>query len=107
MRKRTAGCLGALLGAVTVVWVEVHFINTDMKRMDAIEARALARALEEGPSQADYDARCAGEKRNFDQTRKLECERMEYYMQRARERRASKEREAAPGASSTGPRRPG
>lgn len=94
-RHLGAGCLGVLLGGATVIGLEVRWIKADMERMDQIERNALARALEEGPSQAEYDEYCAGEKRNIDATRQAACARMEFYMIRARERRAAEEKQAA------------
>jgi hypothetical protein len=88
-RHLGAGCLGILLGAGTVIWLEVRWIKADMERWDEIERNALARALEEGPSQAEFDDYCGGEKRNLDATRQADCARMEFYMNRARERRAA------------------
>jgi hypothetical protein len=94
-RYLRAGCLGILLGAATVIWVEVRWVKAGMERMDKIQSNALARALNEGPSQAEFDHYCAGEKRNLDATRQSACSRMEFYMNRARERRAAEAAEAA------------
>ena len=94
-RHLGAGCLGVLLGGATVIGLEVRWIKADMERMDQIKRNALARALEEGPSQAEYDEYCAGEKRNIDATRQAACARMEFYMIKARERRAAEAKQAA------------
>jgi hypothetical protein len=93
-----AGCAGLLLGIVTVLGVEVHWINKDMQRMDEIRDAALVRALEEGPSQLDYDRMCGVGKKDRVEKRKLACERMEFLMQRAKERREAESAREAPGA---------
>jgi hypothetical protein len=94
-RHLGAGCLGVLLGVATVVWFEVRWIKADMEHIDQIKRNALARALYEGPSQAEFDQYCAGEKRNLDAARRSACARMEFYMNKARERRAAEAKRAA------------
>jgi hypothetical protein len=93
-RHLGAGCLGFLLGVVTVIGLEVRWIKAEMEHTDQIKRNALARALEEGPSQAEFDHYCAGEKRNLDATRQSACARMEFYMNKARERRAAEAKQA-------------
>jgi hypothetical protein len=88
-----AGCAGLLLGMVVVLGGEVFWISKDMQRMDEIRNAALVRALEEGPSQLDYDRLCGDGKKDRDEKRKLACTRMEFLMKRAKERHKAEPRQ--------------
>ena len=96
-RQVGAGCAGFLLGIVAVLGVEARWIRKGMQRMDEIQSHALVRALEEGPSQSDFDRLCGGGKRVRDEKRKLACARMEFLMTRAKERHEAESRPVAPG----------
>jgi hypothetical protein len=91
-----AGCAGFLLGIAAVLGGEAHWVGKDMQRMDEFRDAGLVRALEEGPSQSDYDRMCGDGKKERDEKRKLACSRMEFLMQRAKARREAESARETP-----------
>jgi hypothetical protein len=77
-----------------------------MRRIDEIQSAALARALEEGPSQLQYDTLCGGGKKDSDEKHRRACARLEYFMKRAEERREMKTKSEAPSSRVVVPANP-
>ena len=59
VKRGMAGCVGALLGAATVIGVGVHWLNASMARDEARKTEYLAEELAEGRiTQQMFDRFC-------------------------------------------------